>query len=114
MAVSTAGDFFSSENWHTKSQGPKKKIYVLKVGGSAISPSHTASNKGSFTPLHSELFKEFVPELYLMLYIEFQSEIDFYCFFFKFQTTIECFTSLSNCALYCYISRRFCTSYLLS
>ena len=33
--------YFFVENWHTKNQGHKKKVPILKVGGSAPGPSHT-------------------------------------------------------------------------
>ena len=39
-----------SINWHTKSQGPKKKCDNFSRGRINPWPAHTARNKGSFTP----------------------------------------------------------------
>ena len=39
-----------SINWHTKSQGPKKKLIYSSRGRINPWPAHTARNKGSFTP----------------------------------------------------------------
>ena len=39
-----------SMNWHTKSQGPKKKCNNFSRGRINPWPAHTARNKGSFTP----------------------------------------------------------------
>ena len=40
-----------STNWHTSSQGPKKKSIQITKGRIDPCPAHTARNKGSFTTM---------------------------------------------------------------
>ena len=40
-----------STNWHTTSQGPKKKSIKITKGRIDPCPAHTARNKGSFTTM---------------------------------------------------------------
>ena len=40
-----------STNWHTTSQGPKKKSIKITKGRIDPCPAHTAHNKGSFTTI---------------------------------------------------------------
>ena len=68
FATSQVGSIWleMSINWHTTSQGPKKKCIKITKRRIDPCPAHTARNKGSFTTMVLYgLYKDFWAQLYL-------------------------------------------------
>ena len=86
-----------SINWHTKSQGPKKKCTRFTRGRIHPCPAHTAHNLGNFTPYTLWFVESFNSST---LTVRFRSETK------KFHTSIHLFDSqeitvLKNAELIC-------------
>ena len=66
FATSPVGSIWleMSINWHTTSQGPKKKSIQITKRRIDPCPAHTARNKGSFTTMVLWTVNPFCPQLY--------------------------------------------------
>ena len=69
FATSPVGSIWleMSINWHTTSQGPKKKSIQITKRRIDPCPAHTARNKGSFTTMVLWTVNPFCPQLYVYL-----------------------------------------------
>ena len=81
-------------NWHTTSQGPKKKSIKITKGRIDPCPAHTARNKGSFTTMVLWIAQRFLSStVYLVKQVSFRNYLFYWLsFIWHFQW----FSSLEN------------------
>ena len=71
-----------SINWHTKSQGPKKKCIHFSRGRINPWPAHTSRNKGSFTPYALWIVQRFLSYTVYVKFGFFVTRIPAHCYIY--------------------------------